>query len=130
MNGDNNQPISAIQYRPNSTAHQQECRALVTCRIALGREDVMLAAKDDPSQLADAIAALDCRGNFMFDPATHRDFLGAILGTGVVREKVGVSMDGVWATDVTVGRETVCRQCRYDSGTHRHWLASLSAALG
>lgn len=70
----------------------KECHALVTCRIALGREDVLLAAKDDPSQLADAIAALDCRGNFMFDPATHRDFLGAILGTGVVRDKVGVSM--------------------------------------
>jgi len=25
----------------------------------------------------------------MFDPATHRDFLGSILGTGIVREKVG-----------------------------------------
>lgn len=61
------------------------------CRIAVGREEVMLAAKDDPSQLADAVAALDCRGNFMFDQATHRDFLGAILGTGVVRDRVGVS---------------------------------------
>lgn len=30
-------------------------------------------------------------GNFMFDPATHRDFLGALLGTGVVRDRVGVS---------------------------------------
>eukprot|EP00878_Enallax_costatus_P021451 GHUV01022704.1.p1 GENE.GHUV01022704.1~~GHUV01022704.1.p1 ORF type:complete len:260 (+),score=77.30 GHUV01022704.1:247-1026(+) len=59
------------------------------CRIALGREEVMLAAKEDPSQLTDAVAALDCRGNFMFDPATHRDFLGAILGTGVVRDRVG-----------------------------------------
>jgi RNA-binding protein YlmH len=48
------------------------------------------AARDVPSQLPDAVAALDCRGNFMFDAATHRDFLGAILGTGVVREKVGV----------------------------------------
>lgn len=61
------------------------------CRIAMGREDVMLAAREDPSQLPNAVAALDCRGNFMFDPAMHRDFLGAILGTGVVREKVGVS---------------------------------------
>jgi RNA-binding protein YlmH len=50
------------------------------------------AARDEPSQLPDAVAALDCRGNFMFDAATHRDFLGAILGTGVVREKVGVSV--------------------------------------
>lgn len=35
------------------------------------------------------VAALDVAGNFLFDPATHRDFLGAILGTGIVREKVG-----------------------------------------
>lgn len=29
------------------------------------------------------------QGNFIFDPATHRDFLGAILATGVLRSKVG-----------------------------------------
>ena len=28
-------------------------------------------------------------GNFAFDTAAHGDFLGAILGTGVTREKVG-----------------------------------------
>eukprot|EP00775_Hariotina_reticulata_P014407 gene14407-14513_t len=59
------------------------------CRLALGQEEVMLAMKEDPSQLVDAVAALDVKGNFMFDPATHRDFLGAILGTGVVRDRVG-----------------------------------------
>jgi len=50
----------------------------------------MLSAAEDPSSLEDAVAALDCRGNFMFDPATHRDFLGAILGTGIVRDRIGV----------------------------------------
>jgi photosystem II S4 domain protein len=35
------------------------------------------------------LVALDIAGNFLFDPATHRDFLGAILGTGIVRDKVG-----------------------------------------
>ena len=35
------------------------------------------------------VAALDIAGNFLFDSATHRDFLGAILGTGLVREKIG-----------------------------------------
>jgi photosystem II S4 domain protein len=35
------------------------------------------------------LAALDIAGNFLFDPATHRDFLGAILGTGIVRDKIG-----------------------------------------
>lgn len=28
-------------------------------------------------------------GNFTFDACSHGDFLGAILGTGIVREKVG-----------------------------------------
>lgn len=28
-------------------------------------------------------------GNFMFESATHGDFLGSILGTGVTRDKVG-----------------------------------------
>jgi photosystem II S4 domain protein len=52
-------------------------------RIAIAREELPL----DRSQVE--IAALDIAGNFLFDPATHRDFLGAILGTGMVREKIG-----------------------------------------
>jgi RNA-binding protein YlmH len=60
-------------------------------RLAVGKEEVMLAAAEDPAALEEAVAALDVKGNFMFDPATHRDFLGAILGTGVVRDRVGVS---------------------------------------
>jgi photosystem II S4 domain protein len=35
------------------------------------------------------LTALSIAGNFLFDPASHRDFLGSILGTGIVREKVG-----------------------------------------
>ncbi|MEM7650198.1 MAG: photosystem II S4 domain protein, partial [Cyanobacteria bacterium P01_A01_bin.70] len=35
------------------------------------------------------LALLDISGNFLFDTATHRDFLGALLGTGIVRDKVG-----------------------------------------
>ncbi|MBZ8178516.1 photosystem II S4 domain protein [Oscillatoria salina] len=52
-------------------------------RVALVREELPL----ERSQVD--LVALDIAGNFLFDPATHRDFLGAILGTGVVREKVG-----------------------------------------
>ncbi len=52
-------------------------------RVAIARADLPL----EPSQVA--IAALDISGNFLFDPASHRDFLGALLGTGIVREKVG-----------------------------------------
>jgi photosystem II S4 domain protein len=35
------------------------------------------------------LVLLDISGNFLFDPASHRDFLGALLGTGLVRSKVG-----------------------------------------
>lgn len=52
-------------------------------RVAIARSEIPL----DSSQVA--LAAIDIAGNFLFDPATHRDFLGALLGTGLVREKVG-----------------------------------------
>lgn len=52
-------------------------------RVAIARADLPL----DTSQVE--VAALEIAGNFLFDPASHRDFLGAVLGTGIVREKVG-----------------------------------------
>ncbi|MBD2577911.1 photosystem II S4 domain protein [Oscillatoria sp. FACHB-1406] len=52
-------------------------------RIGIARSEIPL----DAAQVN--LAAVDIAGNFLFDAATHRDFLGAMLGTGVVREKVG-----------------------------------------
>lgn len=52
-------------------------------RLAIARAEVPL----DSSQVA--VAAIDIAGNFLFDTATHRDFLGAMLGTGIAREKTG-----------------------------------------
>lgn len=52
-------------------------------RLAIARPDLPL----DTHQVE--LAALEIAGNFLFDPATHRDFLGALLGTGIVRDKVG-----------------------------------------
>jgi photosystem II S4 domain protein len=52
-------------------------------RLAITRSELPL----DTDQVE--LTALSIAGNFLFDPATHRDFLGAILGTGIVREKVG-----------------------------------------
>lgn len=51
--------------------------------IGLTRNEVPLAQEEF------RLTALDIAGNFLFDTASHRDFLGAILGTGIVREKVG-----------------------------------------
>lgn len=52
-------------------------------RVAIARSELLL----DPSQVM--VTAVEISGNFLFDAATHRDFLGALLGTGIVREKVG-----------------------------------------
>jgi len=52
-------------------------------RLAIARAEVPL----DSSHVA--VAAVDIAGNFLFDTATHRDFLGAMLGTGIVRDKTG-----------------------------------------
>ncbi|MEO0949533.1 MAG: photosystem II S4 domain protein, partial [Cyanobacteria bacterium J06641_5] len=52
-------------------------------RLAIARTEIPL------EETAVEIAAIEIAGNFLFDTATHRDFLGAMLGTGIVREKVG-----------------------------------------
>lgn len=52
-------------------------------RMAIARSELPL----DQSQVD--LVALEIAGNFLFDTATHRDFLGAMLGTGIVREKTG-----------------------------------------
>jgi len=52
-------------------------------RLAIARAELPLTA----AQVA--LAALEIVGNFLFDPASHRDFLGAMLGTGIVRDRVG-----------------------------------------
>jgi RNA-binding protein YlmH len=52
-------------------------------RIAIARSDIPI----DSASVS--IAAVEIAGNFLFDTASHRDFLGAMLGTGIVREKTG-----------------------------------------
>jgi len=52
-------------------------------RLAIARSEVSLTTDEVE------LALLEIVGNFLFDPVTHRDFLGALLGTGIVRDKVG-----------------------------------------
>ncbi|XP_065862099.1 uncharacterized protein [Euphorbia lathyris] len=52
------------------------------CRLSVGYPEALV---NDP----DIVAALSITGNFSFQPCSHGDFLGAILGTGISREKVG-----------------------------------------
>ena len=71
-------PLTEIQFMVWGGYPQAE-----RVRMGITRAELPL----DQSQVP--IAALDVSGNFLFDTANHRDFLGAILGTGVVRQKVG-----------------------------------------
>ncbi|KAL3631428.1 hypothetical protein CASFOL_024412 [Castilleja foliolosa] len=52
------------------------------CRLSVGHPEILTS---DP----DIVAALNVSGNFSFEPCSHGDFLGAILGTGIVRDKLG-----------------------------------------
>lgn len=52
-------------------------------RLVIARSEMPFAEQPVP------LAALSIAGNFLFDTASHRDFLGSLLGTGLVRDKVG-----------------------------------------
>ena len=52
-------------------------------RLAIARSELPL----DQSMVS--LTPISIAGNFLFDTATHRDFLGAILGCGIERQKVG-----------------------------------------
>ena len=71
-------PLTEIEILPWGGYPQAERK-----KIAIHREEIPA----DETHVS--IAALDVAGNFLFDTATHRDFLGAVLGTGIVREKIG-----------------------------------------
>ena len=52
-------------------------------RLVIARSEIPFDEQPVP------LAALSIAGNFLFDTASHRDFLGSLLGTGLVRDKVG-----------------------------------------
>ncbi|KAK1395593.1 putative RNA-binding protein YlmH [Heracleum sosnowskyi] len=52
------------------------------CRLSVGHPEALTS---DP----DIVEALSISGNFGFQPCSHGDFLGSILGTGISRDKLG-----------------------------------------
>ncbi|KAM7498691.1 hypothetical protein LguiA_023105 [Lonicera macranthoides] len=52
------------------------------CRLSVGHPE---ALTNDP----DIVAALSISGNFGFQTCSHGDVLGSVLGTGIVRDKLG-----------------------------------------
>lgn len=89
--------VSDFLSPPDALAVQAYCQRLSTVQSCLWggypqAERVRLAVAPAEISLAPTavpLTLLGIAGNFLFDPASHRDFLGAILGTGIVREKVG-----------------------------------------
>lgn len=58
------------------------------CRLVVGRADAIEDAA--PALLEEHVAGVRIKGVFVFDPSTHRDFLGAILKlSGLDRRVVG-----------------------------------------
>ncbi|KAL3699008.1 hypothetical protein R1sor_017030 [Riccia sorocarpa] len=58
------------------------------CRLSLGNIEAMNNSVREEIE-STSVAAVSISGNFKYDSATHGDFLGAVLGSGIVREKVG-----------------------------------------
>lgn len=57
--------------------------------LIVSRTDMAASAEDAIAAVRDDLSCVSVKGNFLFDAATHRDFMGAILNTGVSRQKVG-----------------------------------------
>lgn len=57
--------------------------------LALARADIVENNSAIHELVKKELVCLQIKGNFLFDPASHRDFLGALLGAGVTRQKVG-----------------------------------------
>lgn len=62
-------------------------------RLVFGRPEVLDGEDDGFAAVTDEsngiVALLEVQGNFLFDKADHRDFLGATLGAGIQRDRVG-----------------------------------------
>ncbi|KAK0600505.1 hypothetical protein LWI29_015619 [Acer saccharum] len=83
------------------TVAQGEYPQAERCRISVGHPEALTS---DP----DVVAALSITGNFRFQPCSHGDFLGAILGTGIAREKLGdIILQGEKGAQILVVPELV-----------------------
>ncbi|EXB42552.1 Putative RNA-binding protein ylmH [Morus notabilis] len=71
------------------------------CRISVGLPEVLTS---DP----DTVAALSITGNFGFQSCSHGDFLGAILGTGIARDRLGdILLQGERGAQIVIDSDLV-----------------------
>lgn len=60
-----------------------------------------------PERVDAAVCAIAAEGRFAGDPVTHRDVLGAVIGTGIRREKVGDLLINESACQIVMAREVL-----------------------
>eukprot|EP00850_Spirogloea_muscicola_P007541 SM000038S14354 [mRNA] locus=s38:462355:464848:+ [translate_table: standard] len=79
------------------------------CRLSVGHPEALAtgcrgadSGSDDATGFVGAVAAISVSGDFEANAVSHGDFLGSVLGTGIVREKVGDILVQVRHTPVTV----------------------------
>jgi photosystem II S4 domain protein len=70
--------LTEITIVPAGGYPQAERKRLGICRAELPCDSTSVE-----------LTAVEIAGNFLFDPPTHRDFLGAMLGCGIVRDRTG-----------------------------------------
>ncbi|KAK4767834.1 hypothetical protein SAY87_002975 [Trapa incisa] len=71
------------------------------CRISVGHVETLTSEPD-------IVAALSITGSFSFESYSHGDFLGAILGTGIAREKLGdIILQGAKGAQILIVPELV-----------------------
>ena len=116
-----------LGYKPHSSVlqHAQLCEA---CQLLLSQTKLIAAvhfALLFPEGLLavqmGSVAAVNVKGTFMFDPKNHRDFLGACLGTGIERSKVGdILIQGEQGAHIMV------KPYKIGLGMHEEWSSTAS----
>ncbi|SFG56206.1 RNA-binding protein YlmH, contains S4-like domain [Desulfotomaculum arcticum] len=81
-------------YRCGLIARTVEAIPGLTARVdggypAAERARVLISPDYLPEAPEDGLVFLEIKGNFRFKPVTHRDYLGALMGMGIRREKLG-----------------------------------------
>eukprot|EP00850_Spirogloea_muscicola_P003172 SM000012S25434 [mRNA] locus=s12:1112985:1115441:+ [translate_table: standard] len=79
------------------------------CRLSVGHAEALAtgcrgadSGSGDATGFIGAVSAISVSGDFEHNAVSHGDFLGSVLGTGIVREKVGDILVQVRHTPVTV----------------------------
>ncbi|WP_347488300.1 YlmH/Sll1252 family protein [Desulfoscipio sp. XC116] len=114
--------VAKQSHRPQVTDFYDPCRCAMIARAVGYIPDLAVAVDGgypaaersrvlispdyvDPGNADAGLDFLDVRGNFRFKTVTHRDYLGALLGLGLRREKLGDILVGENGAQLIVAAE-------------------------